>query len=212
MGFYIQDDFWLAVEDAPRSAQDALFGSLVRLFFLGEDEPPKGAAKGVYIALRDRERKAKVKSHPGAAGRKPGNQNDNQNGNQTEIKPESNTQSKPESNGNQTEITSIKEGEGEIEGGEEPRVPPCGETLGARRFVPPTPQQVREYAESRGDAIDAERFCDHYASKGWRIGRSPMKDWKAAARNWVARDKDFRRTAGKGAMDDETAFYAGLGL
>ena len=30
---------------------------------------------------------------------------------------------------------------------------------------------------------------DFYESKGWMVGRSKMKDWKAAARNWAARDK-----------------------
>ena len=29
----------------------------------------------------------------------------------------------------------------------------------------------------------AQRFYDFYSSKGWVVGRSPMKDWQAAARN-----------------------------
>ena len=36
--------------------------------------------------------------------------------------------------------------------------------------------------------VDANRFCDFYASKGWRVGSQPMKDWRAAVRNWNARD------------------------
>lgn len=58
-----------------------------------------------------------------------------------------------------------------------------------RRFVPPTPEQVRAYAQEKGLALDADRFCDFYASKGWTVGRSPMRDWKAAARNWATRDR-----------------------
>lgn len=57
------------------------------------------------------------------------------------------------------------------------------------RFAPPTPAEVAEYAKSRGTPIDAERFCDFYASKGWKVGSQPMKDWRAAARNWAGRDR-----------------------
>ena len=28
-----------------------------------------------------------------------------------------------------------------------------------------------------------QRFYDYYASKGWMVGKTPMKDWKAACRN-----------------------------
>ena len=52
------------------------------------------------------------------------------------------------------------------------------------RFSPPTPHQVKEYCTEKGYAIDADRFVDFYSSKGWLIGKNPMKDWKAAVRNW----------------------------
>ena len=35
--------------------------------------------------------------------------------------------------------------------------------------------------------MDAERFCDFYASKGWMIGNQRMKDWRAAVRTWEKR-------------------------
>lgn len=54
----------------------------------------------------------------------------------------------------------------------------------APRFTPPTAEEVSAYCRQRGNGIDAERFCDFYASKGWRIGKEPMKDWKAAVRTW----------------------------
>jgi hypothetical protein len=60
------------------------------------------------------------------------------------------------------------------------------------RFSPPTPGQVTEYAKQAGLIIDAEKFCDYYASKGWKVGpSSPMKDWKAAARNWARNDSKY---------------------
>lgn len=57
-----------------------------------------------------------------------------------------------------------------------------------KRFTPPTVDDVRAYAREKGYTIDAERFVDFYASKGWMVGKSPMKDWRASVRNWVSRD------------------------
>lgn len=57
-----------------------------------------------------------------------------------------------------------------------------------KRFVPPTPEQLSDYCIEAGISIDRDRFLDHYEAKGWRIGSSPMRDWRAAARNWARRD------------------------
>lgn len=54
----------------------------------------------------------------------------------------------------------------------------------AKRFVKPTVDEIRAYCLERGNGIDAERFYDFYESKGWVVGKSPMKDWKAAIRTW----------------------------
>lgn len=51
------------------------------------------------------------------------------------------------------------------------------------RFVPPSVDDVRQYASEAGLSIDAKTFVDFYSSKGWLVGRSAMKDWRAAARN-----------------------------
>lgn len=57
-------------------------------------------------------------------------------------------------------------------------------------FRPPTAPDVWAYAEENGLDIDAEAFCDFYASKNWMVGRTKMTDWKAAARNWSRRDRE----------------------
>lgn len=56
------------------------------------------------------------------------------------------------------------------------------------RFSPPTPAEVRAYCQEKGIQVDADRFCDFYASKGWKVGNTPMKDWRAAVRNWAKGD------------------------
>lgn len=63
------------------------------------------------------------------------------------------------------------------------------------RFAPPTVEDVRAYAEGAGCSVDAERFVDYYASNGWKVGRSPMRDWRAAVRNWARRDAPKEATS-----------------
>ena len=58
----------------------------------------------------------------------------------------------------------------------------------AKRFTPPTVEEVKAYCEERKNSVDPERFVDFYASKGWKVGNSSMKDWKASVRTWEKRD------------------------
>ena len=58
----------------------------------------------------------------------------------------------------------------------------------SRRFTPPSVDEVAAYCRERGNGVDAQRFVDFYASKGWRVGSSGMRDWHAAVRNWERQD------------------------
>lgn len=74
-----------------------------------------------------------------------------------------------------------------------PLYPPTGESEGGKskksqkRFTPPTAEEVREYCLERGNGISGEEFVDFYESKGWMVGSSKMKDWKAAVRTWESK-------------------------
>ena len=61
---------------------------------------------------------------------------------------------------------------------------------GRKRFTIPTPEEVQAYCDERKNDISGQQFCDFYSSKGWKIGKEPMKDWKAAVRTWEMRRKD----------------------
>ena len=58
----------------------------------------------------------------------------------------------------------------------------------ARRFTPPAREEVEAYCREAGIQIDVDRFVSYYESNGWRVGRNPMKNWKAAVQNWFRRD------------------------
>ena len=53
-----------------------------------------------------------------------------------------------------------------------------------KRFTAPTIEEVIAYCKERGNRVDPERFIDYYTSNGWKVGKNPMKDWKAAVRTW----------------------------
>lgn len=60
------------------------------------------------------------------------------------------------------------------------------------RFTPPTLEELKAYAAEKGyKTFNAERFLGYYEANGWRVGKNPMKSWRAAVANWVAREKEF---------------------
>lgn len=64
-----------------------------------------------------------------------------------------------------------------------------------KRLKRPEQTEVSCYADQIAlPAREANRFYDYYASNGWKVGGKPMKDWKAALRNWKRNHED--RTSG----------------
>ena len=53
-----------------------------------------------------------------------------------------------------------------------------------KRFVKPTIPEIKAYCLERGNGINAERFYNFYEAKGWMIGKTKMKNWKAAVITW----------------------------
>lgn len=76
------------------------------------------------------------------------------------------------------------------------------ESKEAKRFTRPTFEEVEQYCFERKNKVNAQRFLDYYDSNGWKVGRNPMKDWKAAVRNWERDDKAKRAEAAKKPMDE----------
>ena len=119
-------------------------------------------------------------------GRKP-------NGNQNVTKQEPNrnqSETKPKPNHNQT----VTKTEPNVNVNDNVN---ANENKRACRFAPPTLDDVTAYCTERGNGIDPQRFMDYYQSNGWKVGKNPMKDWKAAVRTWEQRD-----AAPKKAEDD----------
>lgn len=78
-------------------------------------------------------------------------------------------------------IRSKDTGEGNRGSGEEPK------ERKRKRFTPPVLEEVAAYCKEKGYTISPSEFIDFYQSKGWKVGREPMVDWKAAVRTWASR-------------------------
>ena len=88
----------------------------------------------------------------------------------------------------QDRLGKVSEGKDRLgENSEEEASPPTR----TRRFTPPTVDEVRAYCKERGNGVDPQRFVDYYSSNGWMVGKTKMKDWKAAVRTWEQRDSKW---------------------
>lgn len=63
------------------------------------------------------------------------------------------------------------------------------------RFTPPSEDEAINYFDEQGSsAAEAKSFLDYYAANGWKVGgRATMKNWQAAARNWIRRAGQYSR-------------------
>lgn len=62
--------------------------------------------------------------------------------------------------------------------------------------IHPTVDEVAAYVAEKGYHFDAEAFVAFYESKGWKIGKEPMKNWKACCATWEKRHAEQKQKNG----------------
>ena len=77
-------------------------------------------------------------------------------------------------------------------------------------FKKPTVEEVREYCKARQNGIDARQFVDHYDANGWVIGKTKMKDWRAAIRTWENNGINQKKEGCRSSFDADEFFEAAL--
>ena len=87
---------------------------------------------------------------------------------------------------------------------EDDGIPSVNRSIGTR-FKKPTVEEIAEYCRERNNGIDAQRFFDYYEAKGWLIGKTKMKDWRAAVRTWERGSSAGAGTATRGGKIDYEA-------
>ncbi len=72
-----------------------------------------------------------------------------------------------------------------------------------KKFVKPTLEEIAAYCNERGNKISVQHFFDYYEANGWKIGRNPMKDWKACIRTWESRNNFVQKEKTPSKYDRE---------
>jgi hypothetical protein len=75
--------------------------------------------------------------------------------------------------------------------------------------IPPTVEEVLAYCLERKNGIDAAHFVDYYTARGWMVGKTKMRDWKAAVRTWEKTQTS--PTIGKGRVSEDCQTQAAQG-
>ena len=188
--FTFYRSFWEALKVLPKKDQLPFVTAICTYVFEGESKPLTGQASASFLLVKPILDKASKKAANGKRGG-----------------------SKPKANRKQTE--SNIEGEIEVEGEVEREKESENDSYTAptpssreKRFSPPTVDEVRAYCQERNNGVDPESFVAFYASKGWKIGQSPMKDWKQAVITWEKRRKqEGKEKPTAQSMSDETWKY-----
>lgn len=72
----------------------------------------------------------------------------------------------------------------------------------SKRFVKPSIEDIVQYCKTKGITLDAEKFYYYYESKGWVVGKSPMKNWKAAIQTWLRQEAEKEEMENKPYIED----------
>jgi hypothetical protein len=178
--------YYDALKEIPAEEFRAIVLAVCAYALDGEEPELSGVARAIFTLIRptlevgrskaeNRSRAEQTVLSAEQTGSKP---------EQTKNKPEQ-TQNKRKQTDNKPEQTrkekeKEKEREKESENDSYCSPPPPS---APKRFVPPTLAEVQSYVAERQSPVDPQGFIDFYASKGWMVGKTPMKDWKAACRN-----------------------------
>lgn len=62
-------------------------------------------------------------------------------------------------------------------------------------FSIPTLEMIKEFfLSAKADVKEADKFFNYYESNGWHVGKNKMKNWKAAAKNWMANASKYEKS------------------
>lgn len=141
----------------------------------------KGENIAVWNYPKSQEIAVKIKRSSGKKGGRPRKDNDT-----SDDKPHGYEDDKPHG----SVSLKRKEKEGKEKEGKEKE---CN-----NKFTKPSVDEAKAYFSERGKvsdpSLEAEKFVDHFTSNGWKVGgKTAMRDWKSAVRNWEKRNAPTKR-------------------
>lgn len=57
------------------------------------------------------------------------------------------------------------------------------------KIMPPSLDEVRQFADENGFRSDPEVFFNYYAARGWKVGNDVISNWEALFLTWEKREK-----------------------
>lgn len=160
--FIFYKSFYESIKELDNDIQCEIYNAIMEYQFNKNEVTLSGVSKSIFTLIKPQLEANNIRYENGKKGGRP----------KTETKPKQNQKkTKPKPNVNENENVNVNEND-------------IKENTKRKIFKPPTLEEVKDYCKERNNAIDAETFIDFYESKGWKIGKNPMKDWKACIRTW----------------------------
>lgn len=183
--FLLYRSFAEVMAELPDAEAGKLYKAIAAYALDGEEPELSGYLAGYFRLIKPQLDANNTRYKNGLKGGRPKKEID---GNkeekpvETEEKTDGNEEEKPKENQNET-TPQPNENENENE-----NVNVNNKGSGAKsprsRFKAPTREEVKQYAAENKLALNVDNFMDYYESNGWKVGKNPMKDWKATARRW----------------------------
>ena len=157
--------FYEAIKEIPLEEQGVVYNAIYGYALDGIEPELNGIAKAIFLLVKPQ---IDANNNRYENVKKGGKPKANQNETKTEPKPNQDvTETEPNENVN------VNVNENDLK-----------ENIKRKVFTKPTAEEVKAYCDERKNNVDADKFIDFYESKGWLIGKNPMKDWKACVRTW----------------------------
>lgn len=187
--FVFYASFYEAIKELPEETQLELYTAICKYSLYGELPDLSPVSRALFTVIKPNIDTATARYIASVENGKKGGR-----------PPKAQTQPKPSENpakpNNNPDITQTKPSENlsvDVNVNDNDNVNANVESKAAKpqssRFTPPTLAEVQAYCRERNNGIDAEQFIAFYSAKGWKIGSSKMKDWKAAVITWEKREK-----------------------
>lgn len=166
--------FYEAIKEIPLEEQGIVYNAIYGYALDGVEPELTGTAKAIFLLVKpqidannNRYENGRKGAEYGKKGGRPKTENPEETPNITPNKPQENPKETPNENVNVNDnVNDLKE------------------NTKRKVFAKPTVEEVKAYCVERKNNVDANKFIDFYESKGWLIGKNPMKDWKACVRTW----------------------------
>lgn len=67
----------------------------------------------------------------------------------------------------------------------------------------PSLDEVREFFQMQGLSPSADAFFHHHEGTGWKIGKTPIQNWRSIALKWEQKEGQYKQNQVRGSLQSE---------